>query len=161
MPELLSRITTNTQIFNGKPVIRDMYISVETILDLLSQGASREEILSRYPMLEPEDLNACLAYAKTVIASESKAKKTTKDFQYRYLEPKPYKRTKQLGIKGRNMTVWNLVATMRTEGFTVKETAEGFALPVEAVLEALEYYKENKEMIEAENAESGLELGLL
>jgi len=73
-----------------------------------------------------------------------------KDFQYRYLEPKPYKRAKQPGIKGRNMTVWNLVATMRTEGFTVKETTEGFALPVEAVLEALEYYEENKEMSNCE-----------
>lgn len=152
MSELLNRITTNTQLFNGKPVIRDMRISVETILDLFSQGLSQEEILSRYPMLEPEDLRACFAYAKTAIA---------KDFQYRYLEPKPYKRTKQLGIKGKNMTVWNLVATMRTEGFTVEETAEGFALPVEAVLEALEYYEENKVMIEDENAEIGRELGLL
>jgi len=80
---------------------------------------------------------------------------------YRYLEPKPYKTTKQLGIKGRNMTVWNLVATMRTEGFTIEETAEGFRLPAEAVIEALDYYYKNKTMIEAENEQIGRELGLI
>jgi uncharacterized protein (DUF433 family) len=80
---------------------------------------------------------------------------------YRYLEPKPYKQTKQLGIKGRNMTVWNLVATMRTEGFTIEETADDFRLPVEAVIEALDYYYKNKAMIEAENEQIGRELGLI
>ena len=80
---------------------------------------------------------------------------------YRYLELKPYKKTKQLGIKGRNMTVWNLVATMRTEGFTIEETADDFRLPVEAVIEALDYYYKNKAMIEAENEQIGRELGLI
>ena len=80
---------------------------------------------------------------------------------YRYLEPKPYKRTKQLGIKGRNMIVWNLVATMRTEGFTIEEAADGYGLPPEAVIEALDYYYKNKAMIEEENEQIGRELGLI
>ncbi|MCH8295839.1 DUF433 domain-containing protein [Candidatus Poribacteria bacterium] len=80
---------------------------------------------------------------------------------YQYLEPKPYKKTKQLGIKGRNMTVWNLVGTMRTEGFTIEEVAEDFRLPVEAVAEALDYYYKNREMIEAENEQIGRQLGLI
>ncbi|MCZ6681247.1 MAG: hypothetical protein O7E52_28855 [Candidatus Poribacteria bacterium] len=80
---------------------------------------------------------------------------------YRYLEPKPYKKTKQLGIKGRNMTVWNLVATMRTEEFSIKETAEGFRLPAEVVIEALDYYYKNRSMIETENEQIGRELGLI
>ena len=37
---------------------------------------------------------------------------------YRYLEPKPYKKTKFLGVKERNMPAWNLV-TMRANQFTI------------------------------------------
>ena len=70
MNELLKRITFNANIFGGKPIIRGMRISVEMILDLLSQGATIEELLEDYPTLEADDIRACLAYAKTVIASE-------------------------------------------------------------------------------------------
>lgn len=59
----MSRITIDPDICNGKPVIRGMRITVETILDYLSAGESREEILRQFPMLEPEDIPACLAFA--------------------------------------------------------------------------------------------------
>ena len=68
---LLSRITSRPDVFNGKPIIRDMRISVETILHLLSQGESIEAILEDYPDLEPKDILACLAYAHAVIAHDS------------------------------------------------------------------------------------------
>ncbi len=68
---LLSRITACTTIFGGKPIIRDMRISVELILSLLSQGETFESILDDYPDLEPEDILACLSYAHAVIANES------------------------------------------------------------------------------------------
>ncbi|NUM74964.1 DUF433 domain-containing protein [candidate division KSB1 bacterium] len=70
MNDLLKRITFNSNIFGGKPIIRGMRISVEMILDLLSQGATVEELLEDYPALEAEDIRACLAYAKSIIASE-------------------------------------------------------------------------------------------
>ena len=38
--ELLTRITARPGVFNGKPIFRPMRISVEMLLDLLSQGAS-------------------------------------------------------------------------------------------------------------------------
>jgi len=62
---ILGRITVNPAVFGGKPIIRGLRISVEMILDLLSQGVTGEELLEDYPDLEPEDLQACLAYAKT------------------------------------------------------------------------------------------------
>ena len=40
-------------VFGGKPIIRDMRISVELILSLMSQGATQEELLDDYPDLEP------------------------------------------------------------------------------------------------------------
>lgn len=70
-PELLKRITADPEIFGGKPIIRGMRISVELILSLLAQGESVEEILADYPDLEPDDIRACLAYARAVIAHDS------------------------------------------------------------------------------------------
>ncbi len=67
---LLRRITVNPSIFGGKPVIRGLRIKVETILSLLEQGASFEEILDDYPDLEPDDIRACLAYARMLVANE-------------------------------------------------------------------------------------------
>ncbi len=65
--ELLKRITARPDIFGGKPIIRDMRVSVELILSLLAQGVSHEEILEDYPGLEPEDIRACNAYAHSDI----------------------------------------------------------------------------------------------
>ena len=71
--ELLKRITARHDVFGGKPIIRDMRISVELILSLLSQGATADELLDDYPGLEPEDIRACVAYAHAVIARDTLA----------------------------------------------------------------------------------------
>ena len=71
--ELLKRITARPDVFGGKPIIRDMRISVELILNLMSQGATQEELLDDYPDLEPEDIRACTAYAHAVIARDTLA----------------------------------------------------------------------------------------
>ena len=80
---------------------------------------------------------------------------------YKWLDPKPYKKfTKQLGIKGRNMIVWNLVADIVVSEKTPEYVAQNFRLPLEAVQEALDYYYANKKWIDAEVDEVGRELGL-
>ena len=71
--DILKRITARPDVFGGKPIIRDMRISVELILSLLSQGATQEEIIDDYPGLEPDDIRACIAYAHTVIAGDTLA----------------------------------------------------------------------------------------
>ncbi len=68
--QLLERITSNTDIFGGKPIVRGMRISVELILSLLAQGEHTEAILDDYPDLTREDIQACLAYARAVIAND-------------------------------------------------------------------------------------------
>ncbi|HEY9421799.1 MAG TPA: DUF433 domain-containing protein [Thermoanaerobaculia bacterium] len=70
-PRLLERIRSNPEIFGGKPIIRELRISVELILSLLAQGETVENLLADYPGLEPDDVRACLAYAHAVIANES------------------------------------------------------------------------------------------
>jgi len=58
-PGLLKRITARPDVFGGKLKIRDMRISVELILSLLTQGVTTDAILEDYPELEPEDIRAC------------------------------------------------------------------------------------------------------
>ena len=71
--DLLKRITARPDVFGGKPIIRDMRISVELILSLLAQGVPQETILDDYPDLEAEDVRACNAYACAVIAGDTLA----------------------------------------------------------------------------------------
>jgi uncharacterized protein (DUF433 family) len=66
----LDRITADSAIFGGKPIIRGMRISVELILSLLAQGETVEGLLDDYPELEAADIRACLAYAHAVIAND-------------------------------------------------------------------------------------------
>jgi uncharacterized protein (DUF433 family) len=61
--KLLNRITRKAEICHGKPTIRGLRYSVDTMLDLMASGMSIEEILDDYPDLEKEDLLACLEYA--------------------------------------------------------------------------------------------------
>ena len=68
--ELLSRITARPDVFGGKPIVRDMRISVELVLSLLSQRVTPDAILDDYPELEPEGIHACAAYAHAVIARD-------------------------------------------------------------------------------------------
>lgn len=69
--ELLRRITARADVFGGKPIIRNMRLSVESVLNLLSQGVTPEAILDDHPELEPEDIRACVAYAHAVIANDT------------------------------------------------------------------------------------------
>lgn len=71
--DLLQRITSRSDVFGGKPIIRDLRVSVELVLSLLAQGVTPQEILDDYPDLEPEDLLACTAYAHAVIARDTLA----------------------------------------------------------------------------------------
>ena len=68
--ELLGRITVRADIFGGKPIIRDMRIAVEHVLGKLAAGDTAETILSEYPFLEPEDIQACLIYAHRSLSGE-------------------------------------------------------------------------------------------
>lgn len=61
--ELLSRITIRPDQCGGAPCIRGKRLRVSDVLDLLSAGASFEEILKDYAFLERDDIRAALAYA--------------------------------------------------------------------------------------------------
>lgn len=71
--ELLRRITARPDVFGGKPIVRDLRVSVELVLSLLAQGIEPEAILDDYPDLELDDIRACTAYAHAVIARDTLA----------------------------------------------------------------------------------------
>ena len=59
----LSRITVDPNKCGGRPCLRGLRVRVKDVLDLLAAGASREEILSDFPLLEDGDITAALEYA--------------------------------------------------------------------------------------------------
>lgn len=61
--QLLDRITIESGKCGGRPCIRGMRIRVTDVLELLSAGASFEEILTDDPYLEREDILAAIEYA--------------------------------------------------------------------------------------------------
>ena len=71
--ELLGRITARGDVFGGKPIVRDLRVSVELVLSLLAQGTEPAAILDDYPDLEIDDIRACAAYAHAVIAGDTLA----------------------------------------------------------------------------------------
>jgi uncharacterized protein (DUF433 family) len=61
---LTERITIDPAICHGKPSIRGLRYTVETILELLSSGMEIDDILADYEDLEREDILAALDYAR-------------------------------------------------------------------------------------------------
>ena len=74
MPErendLLARITTDPGIFGGKPIIRGHRLAVEHVLGMLAAGDTPDVLLREYPWLEPDDVRACLEYARRLVGHE-------------------------------------------------------------------------------------------
>ncbi|CAA6821690.1 MAG: Unknown protein [uncultured Sulfurovum sp.] len=60
---LNGQITIDADLCNGKPTIRGQRITVETVLEFLSAGESRENILKAYPSLTDKDITSCLIFA--------------------------------------------------------------------------------------------------
>ncbi len=63
MENLLTRITLNPAVSQGKPTIRNMRFTVAQLLELLAAGMTNEEILADYDYLEAADIRAALLYA--------------------------------------------------------------------------------------------------
>lgn len=67
MEYIFDRITIDDKLCNGKPTIRGKRITVQTILEFLGAGETKEEILKQYPSLVSEDIDACLRFASDLM----------------------------------------------------------------------------------------------
>ena len=67
----MNRITVDPAIHFGKPCVAGTRITVQSVLELISEGLTFDQILADYyPDLELEDIRACLHYAIALIANE-------------------------------------------------------------------------------------------
>lgn len=71
---------------------------------------------------------------------------------WKHLVRRPHPWRRQLYIKGRNMTVRQLLATVKPNRLTLEEAAEALDLPVQAIDEALQYAEENPDVLESDAA---------
>jgi uncharacterized protein (DUF433 family) len=54
----------------GKPCIKGTRITVELILEKLSEGDTIENLLLGYPHISKEDILACIDYARAIMKHE-------------------------------------------------------------------------------------------
>jgi len=59
----LDRITMNPERMGGKPCIRGTRVTVGTIVNLIAENHTLDDILEAYPYLEQPDIQAALRYA--------------------------------------------------------------------------------------------------
>ena len=61
------RITVNPNQMGGMPCIRGLRIPVATVVGMIADGMTAEEILKAYPDLEHEDIQEALRYAAEAV----------------------------------------------------------------------------------------------
>jgi len=61
------RITVRPDQMGGVPCIRGLRIPVATVVGMVADGMSHEEILAAYPDLEAEDVQEALRYAAEAV----------------------------------------------------------------------------------------------
>lgn len=62
-----TRITNNPKQMSGVPCIRGLRIPVATVVGMVADGMTEEEILAAYPDLEREDIREALRYAAEAV----------------------------------------------------------------------------------------------
>ena len=67
----MERIVVDSKVHFGKPCVAGTRIPVQSVLELLSEGLTFEEIIrDYYPELTEEDIRACIRYALALVAGE-------------------------------------------------------------------------------------------
>jgi uncharacterized protein (DUF433 family) len=57
------RITIDREVMGGAPCIRGLRIPVATVISMLADGMTAQEIVNELPALEEEDIRQSLRYA--------------------------------------------------------------------------------------------------
>ena len=68
---MTDKVVMDPQVHFGKPCVAGTRITVQSVLELLQQGLSFDEILhDYYPDLAVQDIRACIQYAIALVAAE-------------------------------------------------------------------------------------------
>lgn len=63
MADWQQHLVSDPKVHRGQMCAKGTRVPVKAILDCLADGASRDEILRRYPDLRPAHIDAAVAYA--------------------------------------------------------------------------------------------------
>jgi len=66
-PLYKDRITVDSEIMVGKPVVKGTRIPVELVLAHLAENPDLYVLFAAYPRLKPDDVKACLQYAQAAV----------------------------------------------------------------------------------------------
>ena len=64
---IFERITTDPEIMGGLPCIRGLRIPVATVVAMVADGMTTDEILAEHPALTREDIHEALLYAAEAV----------------------------------------------------------------------------------------------
>ncbi len=64
-------LTIDPNVCHGQLCAKGTRVLVTNILDSIAEGSTREEILTSYPSLRPDQIDAALAYAAELAREES------------------------------------------------------------------------------------------
>ena len=67
LPMKFNRITIDPRQMDGVPCIRGLRIPVATVVGMVADGMTREEILKAYPDLKAKDVEEALRYAAEAV----------------------------------------------------------------------------------------------
>jgi len=67
LPMKFSRITVDPRQMDGVPCIRQLRIPVATVVGMMADGMTRDEILKAYPDLKAKDVEEALRYAAEAV----------------------------------------------------------------------------------------------
>jgi uncharacterized protein (DUF433 family) len=70
MKTTFEHLMANKDVLGGKMCIKGTRISVETVLEWLSNGATTQDILVAYPQIVPVALSEVLKYAALSVGNE-------------------------------------------------------------------------------------------
>lgn len=60
------RIVSTPDVLKGKPRIKNTRIPASLVLGYLAAGATADNIIAEFPDVSPEDIAACLDYARAL-----------------------------------------------------------------------------------------------
>ena len=66
----LDRITFDPGVLGGRACIRGIRITVSLVVTLVANGMTVDQILTEYPVLEPEDIRQALQHAALLSREE-------------------------------------------------------------------------------------------
>jgi len=62
-----ARITTDSARMGGQPCVRDLRFPVATVVAMVADGMTVEDIVAEHPDLEPADVEQSLRYAALAV----------------------------------------------------------------------------------------------